>query len=187
MVSEDFFSRLGKKPIFINTSRGQVNDSNAVKRALKAGKISGYVADVWENEPAIDPELIVMADIATPHIAGYSVEGKANGTTACVRAASRFFGFGIEDWYPPSLPQPDNPVIRINAPGKTDEEVILEAILAGYDIIQDDRALRKNPASFENLRNHYPVRREFEAFTVKMDEARPGLVAKLRALGFNLG
>ncbi|NTV84752.1 MAG: 4-phosphoerythronate dehydrogenase [Bacteroidales bacterium] len=130
MGDKSFFKKLRKKPWLINTSRGPVLDTICVKNALKDNTISGFCADVWENEPGLDLKLLEMADIGTPHIAGYSAEGKANGTAACVRAASRFFNFGIDDWYPPLLPPPANPIIEINATGKTNEQIIAEAILA---------------------------------------------------------
>ena len=184
MADDNFFERLRKKPLLINTSRGQVTDTAAVKKALQAGRISGFTADVWENEPDIDLEMLALADIGTPHIAGYSAEGKANGTAACVRAASRFFGFGIDDWYPESLPLPANPVLRLYTTGKTDEKLLLEAINRTYDIRFDDILMRNSAEKFEEHRNLYPVRREFEAYQVELDERRNDVLQKLRALGF---
>lgn len=169
LAGETFFKRLQKKPLLINTARGPVANTSAVKKAIRTGRISGFIADVWENEPALDLELLAMTDIATPHIAGYSVEGKANGTAACVRAASRYFGFGIDNWYPENLPQPANPLIKLETGTKTSEQLISEAILATYDIMKDDAALRTNPGAFESLRDLYPVRREFGAYNVMVD------------------
>ncbi|MBW6460352.1 MAG: 4-phosphoerythronate dehydrogenase [Bacteroidales bacterium] len=169
LAGEAFFSRLQKKPLLINTARGPVADTAAVKKAIRTGRISGYIADVWENEPALDLELLEMSNIATPHIAGYSVEGKANGTAACVRAASRHFGFGIDNWYPENLPQPAIPLIKLETGAKSSEQLISEAILATYDIMKDDAALRANPGAFEALRDHYPARREFGAYSVMVD------------------
>jgi erythronate-4-phosphate dehydrogenase len=185
MADYDFFASLEKKPFLINTSRGEVIDSNEVKQAIKDGKISGYLADVWENEPVVDPELLRMTQIATPHIAGYSVEGKANGTAACVQAVGRFFGFPLETWYPSLLPHPENTVIEIDTTGKSDQEIISEAILAAYDIMDDDDRFRADPSQFENLRNYYPVRREFQAFQINLDNPGPELFQKLSILGFS--
>jgi erythronate-4-phosphate dehydrogenase len=185
LADEGFIKRLRKKPLLINTSRGPVIDTVAVKNALRAGKISGFTADVWENEPNIDRQLMEMAEIATPHIAGYSVEGKANGTAACIQAASRFYNFGLDQWVPSLLPLPENPVIEINALNKTDEQVIAEAILAAYDVLRDDARVRHDPEQFEYLRNYYPVRREFEAFTVKTTNSSPGLKQNLINIGFS--
>jgi erythronate-4-phosphate dehydrogenase len=187
IADEAFFKNLRKKPLIINTSRGPVVGTQSVKEALESKSIAGFAADVWENEPDLDLELMNKSDIATPHIAGYSMEGKSNGTAACVQAASRFFNFGIDDWYPSSLPLPEKPIIEINARGKSEEQVIFEAILASYDVLRDDANFRKDPSQFENLRNHYPVRREFAAFTVKIANSSPGLKRKLVDIGFNIG
>ncbi len=100
MVNREFLQNLQKKPLIINTCRGEVFDSEAVYKAMEAGAISGMVLDCWENEPDIDLRLLETADFGTPHIAGYSKDGKANGTRASVRAISRFFGLGIDEWEP---------------------------------------------------------------------------------------
>jgi erythronate-4-phosphate dehydrogenase len=184
MADREFFEKLRKKPLVINSSRGSVIETNAVKEAISHGEITGFAADVWENEPDLDLELLKMADIATPHIAGYSVEGKANGTAACVQAASRFFNFGIDNWYPSPLPLPENPRIEINASGKTDEQVIFEAILASYDVMLDDALFRNDPSQFENLRNHYQIRREFGAYRMYISNPWPEIISTLKNLGF---
>jgi erythronate-4-phosphate dehydrogenase len=186
MADESFFQKLRKKPWFINTSRGPVVDTTSVKNAITNNTISGFCADVWENEPGMDLELLNLSDIGTPHIAGYSVEGKANGTAACVRAASRFFGFGLDDWNPSLLPSPLKPLIEINATGKTDEQVITEAILASYNVMMDDATFRKDPSRFEHLRNYYPVRREFGAFNLHIPNPETELLNALLRIGFNM-
>ena len=80
MADDFFFAKLQRMPIIINSSRGEVVMGDALKRALIARSVKGAVLDVWEKEPGVDLELLRLVDIATPHIAGYSVEGKANGT-----------------------------------------------------------------------------------------------------------
>ena len=80
LADQDFFSSLGKKPVIINSARGGIINTQAIKEAISTGKISGAVIDCWENEPVIDIEYMNLADIATPHIAGYSADGKANAT-----------------------------------------------------------------------------------------------------------
>jgi erythronate-4-phosphate dehydrogenase len=186
LVNGDFFRKLGKMPYLINTSRGAVADTLSVRKNLERGKISGYVADVWEKEPSPDTEILKMCDIATPHIAGYSVEGKANGTAACVCAASRHFYFGIEDWYPEHLPKPVNRLIQLDARGKGDEQMIADTILAAYDVMDDNNAFRSDPSRFEYLRNNYPVRREPGAYAVDINGITPDLREKIQALGFRL-
>jgi erythronate-4-phosphate dehydrogenase len=186
MAGENFFGILGKKPLLINTSRGEVIDTLAVISALRKGQIAGFTADVWENEPYADQELIGMCDIATPHIAGYSAEGKANGTAACVRAASTFFGYGLDDWYPAHIPGPAKPEITIDPSGKTMQQIVSEAVLASYDVLEDDANFRQDPARFENLRNFYPIRREFGAFKVNLQGPCPGNPDILKKIGFTV-
>ena len=186
MADKSFLEKLKNKPFIINTSRGEVIESEAIKEALVKGWVSGFVADVWENEPNADPSLLQAALIATPHIAGYSAEGKANGTAACVRAAGKFFGFGLDCWFPTDLPSPENPQIEIDASGKNEEAVLSQAILAGYDVMSDDQTFRTDFSQFENLRNHYPTRREFEAYNVKIKNSNPAILTQLTNLGFHI-
>ena len=115
--SGEFFSGLVRKPILINSCRGEVVDTLAVKEALKNNQISGFVCDCWENEPDIDLELLAMTEIATPHIAGYSKDGKATGTQMSVHAISQFFGLGLENWRPSEVEQPENPVFELDGTG----------------------------------------------------------------------
>ena len=133
--------------ILINSSRGAVVDNTALKNALKAGGLKAAVLDVWENEPEIDTELLDLLAIATPHIAGYSADGKANGTAAAVQAVASCLGLPLTDWRPEATP-----------------ELLCETALRPYDVSEDDARLRKNPELFEKLREEYPVRRDFSAF-----------------------
>jgi len=161
-IADDFFfSGLKKKPIIINSARGEIIDTSALKNAIVKEKLSGVVIDCWENEPEIDLELLEKTDIGTPHIAGYSADGKANATSLSVQAASRFFHLGLNDWKVDVLPAPLHSVISM------EKEDIPKAILHSYNILQDDAALRKNPAFFEKLRGDYPLRREYGAYKIK--------------------
>jgi erythronate-4-phosphate dehydrogenase len=90
MGDERFLSRLKKGQILINSSRGEVLETGALKSILRQGKLAACLLDVWEHEPEIDRELLDLVDIGTPHIAGYSADGKANGTSMSVQALSRF-------------------------------------------------------------------------------------------------
>jgi len=186
LINDSFLHKLNRKPLLINTSRGEVSDGDAIINALKKEKITGYITDVWEDEPRPDPDLIRWSEIATPHIAGYSVEGKANGTAACVRAFQHHFHLGPLEWYPSDLPLPDHPVIYTGREEISDEKAILEAIIHSYDITTDDCVLRDDPSKFEFYRNHYPARREFEAFSVCIPGDRHGLADKLKELGFRV-
>ncbi|MGC9344723.1 MAG: 4-phosphoerythronate dehydrogenase [Bacteroidales bacterium] len=169
MADEAFFSQMKKGVIIFNTSRGEVIDEIALKEALNKGKIEDSAIDVWENEPAIDTDLMNISGIVTPHIAGYSVEGKANGTMMSVRAVSRYFGLGLDDWKPSGLPGAEVQNIVIDCGGMDEQEIIKEVYNRTYDIMDDDYSFRKNPASFENLRGTYPVRREPSYFTFRLN------------------
>jgi erythronate-4-phosphate dehydrogenase len=186
MVDAQFLASLGKRPLLVNTCRGEVFDTDAVKLARIKGAIIGLVIDCWEDEPAPDLELLDMVDYATPHIAGYSKDGKANGTTASVRAISRFFGLGINDWEPTGVEPPPTPVIELDGRGLSDEEIIAEAVLTTYRIEEDDRALRDNPGLFEKLRGDYPVRRESHAHTISAVNVEDQVLQMLDNLGFKL-
>ena len=173
--------------ILINSSRGEVTDNAALKTALKAKTLKAAVLDVWENEPDIDRELLSLLDIATPHIAGYSADGKANGTAMSVQALSRFFGFPLTEWRPENVPAPPQPLqFTIDGTGKTPQQCVCEAILHTYPITDDDSRLRTSPETFEKQRGAYPIRREFEAFSVQTENLSPETVEQLRILGFNI-
>ena len=168
MFDSSRLASMNRNQILINSSRGEVVDGAALKNALSRKNILAASLDVWENEPQIDPELLSLLFTGTPHIAGYSIDGKATGTTMSVQALGKFFDLPCKDWevteVPPSL-QPTE--FSIDVTGKTPQEVLADAILHTYDIKNDDAALRTDVASFEKQRSHYPVRREFPAFCVK--------------------
>jgi erythronate-4-phosphate dehydrogenase len=161
-------------------------DSSALSEALRSGRLQGAVLDVWEQEPEIDLALLELVTLATPHIAGYSADGKANGTAMSVQAISRFFGLGLDDWYPPSVPPPERPVLRVDGRGKTDEQVLVEAILATYEIEKDDRRLRRSVRTFEEQRGQYPLRREFPAYQIQLSAGSETVRRSLKNLAFHL-
>ena len=161
MVNDEFFDKMKPGTIFINASRGEVVDEAALKRAIP--KLGPVIIDTWNNEPDIDRELLEMVDIATPHIAGYSYQGKQNGTTMAVRALARFFG--IEPLYDffPKTEIIDLESIRLDLKGKTQGE-IASVLQYNYPIFTDDFMFRMNPENFESLRSNYQYRREFYVF-----------------------
>jgi len=184
--NESFFSSLTRKPILINSCRGEVLETNAVKSALKTGKLSGFVCDCWENEPDIDPELLDLTDLATPHIAGYSKDGKATGTCMSVHAISNYFGLGLNNWQPSGVELPEHPIIELNGSGMSEQEIISKAILSTYDICQDDSLLRNHPEQFEQLRGDYATRREFPAYSIRAVITGENVSGILIKLGFKL-
>ena len=171
--------------ILLNSSRGEVVDSAALKEALGSGALRAAL-DVWENEPDIEVALLDRVALATPHIAGYSADGKANGTAMSVQAVSRFFGLGLDEWYPASLPAPQCPILEMDWRRKTQEEVLLDAIQATYDIGADDDRLRKSVETFEAQRGNYTVRREFFAYRIQAANASDATTDALKSLGFQL-
>lgn len=186
LANEGFFSRMNKESVLINTSRGEVIDTLALKKILKKGILSSAILDVWENEPFIDKDLVASTFIGTPHIAGYSIDGKSNATTYVVNAVSRFFNFGIEGWEPDSIPDPENKEIIYNASNKNMQEVLFDLVKSTYDIMRDDKLLRNETDNFEKLRENYPFRREFGAYSFKISNLSEENKMSLIRLGFNI-
>lgn len=179
--------RLRPDQFLFNSSRGPVVDNAALKAALKAGTLRGAVLDVWENEPDIDRELMGLLEYSTPHIAGYSADGKANGTTMSVRTVASVLGLPLTDWTASGVPAPAQPLsFSIDAAGKTDAQVLAEAILYTYDVQRDTDALRAAPELFEKLRGDYPVRREPTAFTLQLKGGTASQAETLSRIGFKL-
>lgn len=170
--------------VFINAARGEAVDSAALLAALKTGRMGATALDVWENEPDIDREILRLATFATPHVAGYSTDGKANGTGMAVRAVAAALGLSeLIDWKVPELPEPEVSLIELDAAADTDEQ-IRTAVNASYDLRLDTERLRNDPGSFEALRGGYPLRREFFAYRVRGGSAEARRL--LGALGFQL-
>ena len=154
LADEEFFASLERKPYFINTSRGETTDTQALMKALDEGRIAQCCIDVWEHEPHIDLDLLDRCHIGTPHIAGYSADGKANATRMSLESLSRHFGLGDV----PTILPPPPPQRALFAASRA------EALLSIYDPHTDSRALKASPSQFEYLRGHYPLRREEQAF-----------------------
>ena len=115
-----------------------------VELAVQGDKVFAFL--LFDSCFDIDTELLNLLAIATPHIAGYSADGKANGTAAAVQAVASCLGLPLTDWRPEATP-----------------ELLCETALRPYDVSEDDARLRKNPELFEKLREEYPVRRDFSA------------------------
>lgn len=158
MCDDSFFEKMRPGAIFINASRGEVVDEAALKRALP--KLGPVIIDTWNNEPDIDRELLDMVDIATPHIAGYSYQGKQNGTAASVRSLARFFGFEKLYEFFPKTEIKDLEAVKLDLKGKKQGEVT-SVLQYNYPIFTDDFMFRMDPGKFESLRSHYQYRREF--------------------------
>ena len=157
MRNDAFFEKMRPGTIFINASRGEVVDEAALLRARP--KLGALVLDTWCNEPNVSQILIDACDIATPHIAGYSYQGKQNGTAMAVQAIARHFGIKELEFFSPAMEDALMPKV-INVKGKTQGE-IAAAVQYNYPIFTDDFLFRVNPSNFEKLRSEYNYRREF--------------------------
>lgn len=164
MADAAFFAGMKKRtvfgagPMFINASRGEVVDEQAMLSAMPS--IGAAVLDTWNHEPEISRELLAKVDIATPHIAGYSYQGKQNGTAAAVRAVARHLGISeLLDFYP-RTENPDKNPQKLWLSGLNQAE-IASILQRNYPIFTDDAMLRAEPERFEDLRKHYDYRAEF--------------------------
>ena len=186
LADTNFIEKMIDGSVLINTSRGEVVDTPALKSALEKGKLSDAIIDVWENEPDIDTELLDRAILATPHIAGYSADGKANGTKMAVRQFSRFFGLGLDEWEPDDIPQVNVSDIFCNGRNKSFQEIMTEICLQTYPIDLENIWLRDDHKQFEAYRGNYPVRREFFNYTVRVSNVKEEEINKLKRLGFKI-
>lgn len=141
---------LRRAPMLINAARGPIVDNDALCDAIDNGIVSHAVIDCWENEPAISRQLLEKAFIATPHIAGYSREGKLWASRMAAEAVARHFGLTL-------------PVPAENVPMTPPAAVDAENITASYNPMADTEVLRSDPDAFERLRNHYYLRSEVTA------------------------
>ena len=149
MAGEELFARLKPGAVVMNSSRGEVVDGDALLR-------SGHpcVLDVWEHEPHLDPQLLDRALLATPHVAGYSEQGKATATAMSVATLAGFFGLpargvGTRSEAAPSVPRP------------IPWQELCTTIGDAYDIEAESCRLKARPADFEAMRDHYRYRREY--------------------------
>lgn len=162
--------------LLVNAARGEAVDGAALLRQLEAGPAMSAVLDVWENEPEINRALLDRVFLGTAHIAGYSVEGKANGTVAAVRFIARELGLPLTGWLPESFPEPGTELLSPDA--CRDWKC---AVAEAYDIRADHLRLKQDPGSFEALRSSYNYRREFSAYRIPDNSC----AAQLAALEFH--
>lgn len=158
MADEDFFNKVRPGSIFINVARGEVVVDSALKAAVS--KLGAVIIDTWNNEPDVDKELMNMVDIATPHIAGYSYQGKQNGTAAAVRTIARYFGIKPLVGFFPLSDVAELEAVKLDVHGKSQGQ-IASLFQYNYPIFTDDFMFRVHPDDFVRLRANYSYRREF--------------------------
>ncbi len=146
LIDEAFLNKCARKPVIINSARGPVTDTEALIKAIEQGRTTAAVIDCWEGEPAIDRRLLELATIATPHIAGYSSEGKQRATRMALEAYCRHYGKPLPEGTP--------------APAEAPDSVTPEMLTSSYDPTADTENLRSAPDKFEQLRNNYNYRHE---------------------------
>ncbi|MCP4451188.1 MAG: 4-phosphoerythronate dehydrogenase [Planctomycetes bacterium] len=186
-----FFDALKPGTAFFNTSRGSVTASSALRSAMSAGKLGGVCLDVWENEPSIDPDLLGEVDLASPHIAGYSFDGKVAGMVMIYEALCRHFDLPVAHGAGDFLPAPDVPVIELEGVDQP-QETVRQAVRRVYDIGLDHENTRQilttsesqRGAFFDTLRKAYRRRREFQNTTIHLKTPDSGLAFVLTELGF---
>jgi erythronate-4-phosphate dehydrogenase len=193
LADDKFFASLKTGCVFINTCRGAVHYTDALKNAINSKKLSAVILDVWEKEPNIDCELLRIVDISTPHIAGYSLDGKIAGMIMIYDAACKHFGLKpkhkIEDFLPP----PTVPQITIDKIDTAQQTLLHQTVQQVYPINRDDFNTReiamvepeKRGKFFDELRKNYPVRREFQNTKIILNSEN-GLKAKFRGIGFQV-
>lgn len=173
LLNEDNLKSMKDGAILINTSRGAVVDNQSLRKIV-TGKNLHLIFDVWENEPDVDLSLLERVKIGTPHIAGYSLEGKVNGTIMIFDALNSFFGTDYHFDF--SLPEVENNILSYNK-NIFDEEEFSNLLSGIYNIETDNAQMKKilyferedRIKYFDTMRKYYPLRREFNNYIVKSD------------------
>lgn len=152
LAGKEFFAGIKRNALVLNVSRGGVVDESQLKRALSEGRCEAGI-DTWIGEPAIDDELLGLVTYATPHIAGYSIQGKANASSAVIGAVAVRYGLPLAEWYPS----------QVSRVGRTEiawKEMCRE-IGSYFDVAWQTSALKSSPEKFEYFRENYDFREEF--------------------------
>ncbi|MDH7516657.1 MAG: DUF3410 domain-containing protein, partial [Bacteroidota bacterium] len=192
MIGEEQFEMMRDGVVFINTSRGGVVDHGALTRAVRRGRTGAVVLDVWPDEPDVDPVLVACADIATPHIAGHSYDGKLLGSVMVFEAFCSWLGRETCLTYTDLLPNM-RLEISIRPSGCTPLQCINGIISTAFDIDADDKMMRrmarlrdkKRRQAFASYRASYHPRREFPAWHVDRSALDAEVVRVIDALGFS--
>lgn len=194
LIDHKQLAKMARASVLINASRGEVVDNSALLSTIERGELQGTVLDVWEGEPSINWTLVQRATIATPHIAGYSIDAKIKGTRMIYKAACAFLGLSPTWEVPATFSKISSPVDILDAQNQDLSTLFMSLAIKLYDLQGDDsrmRALLDLPQSerlvgFDKLRKNYPTRREFHASTVWIQNGSPAIVLGLKDLGLSV-
>jgi len=193
LLNERTFRWLKPSAIFINAARGEIVNTQALRDAIAHKRIGHTIIDVWEQEPDIHWNLFQAVTLGTPHIAGHSLDGKANGTFMLHTALCNHLGI-TPTWHPvQSLPPPPVPSIKTTSHTQPLQNEIQKIIATIYDIDADYHEMQKlltispteRPIRFDALRKNYPIRREFHQTTITPPQNSTNVQQILTALGFS--
>ena len=190
LIDKDKLKLLKDNTVLINTSRGAVVDNNALAEIIEQKNLK-IILDVWENEPDIDNSLVSLVQIGTPHIAGYTLEGKVNGSIMVYEALAEFLG--KENPNSINLPKVHHDQIEYDFL-MSKEEALNSIIKNIYNIAGDhNNFLRLNSLMdnergkyFDKLRKEYPLRREFNNYSVKLNRSDITIEKIIRKLRFTV-
>lgn len=193
LISREFIDSLSSSCLLINTSRGDIIDEAALKDKLQQNESFGAILDVWNNEPTIDTDLAGMVRIATPHIAGYSIDGKLHATQMLYNGLCEFTGIAREWDFKIALPRPERPVIVPSA-GADVVSLVRQCLQQAYDVREDDSDFRETfnlsvtdrGEAFDRLRKDYMPRRECSAYQVSVGTMSDRGIKALAAFGFSI-
>jgi len=194
LANAAFFARVKQGTIFCNAGRGEVVDEAALRRTMRSDKLRAVVLDVWDHEPSIAPDLLGKVDLGSPHVAGYSYDGKIGGTTQVYEAACKFLGIAPKWRAKKAMLAPEFPELTADAGGRLDEAVLLEVVTRVYPIERDDANLRATipmtpedrGKAFDRLRKEYPYRREFSNTRLWLRDGSDRLLTSAKGLGFDV-
>ncbi len=192
LVDYRFFERFESGKLFINTARGEVMNSDAVRDALQHGVVRQAVLDVWEDEPHIRKDLLDMVDIGTPHIAGYSYEGRLQGTRMVYEEVCHFLE--VDPVWPGINGNGYGQEHCIDATNMSDQNVWTQLATTAYPLLIDDEHFRAGVSTdsdtmakhFVHCRQHYPERHEFSACRIRLQNASSRAVDGAWKLGFQI-
>lgn len=193
LFNASVLSKLNENQTLINSGRGGVIDGSALKLKLKKEPKFTVILDVWENEPAIDPELASLVTFGTPHIAGYSLDGKVAGTEMIYQALCRNFGLPVRKKAAQFMPEP--PLSKLTFSSQANiSDAMHTAVRSCYDVRYDHYQLMRSLSgtepqrriAFDQLRKAYRARREFNTVKVSLKNADSSLYSMFRNLGFNV-